>query len=94
MAKTVLVTGCTPGGIGHALSLEFKRQGLRVFSTARKTETISDLASQGIETFALEATSQESIQALVNSISSLTNGHLDILVNNVRFIATKTFPDI
>lgn len=82
MAKSVLITGCTPGGIGHALAREFHARGLRVFATARNTSTISDLASQGIETLPLELTKPESIQALKEEISSRTGGKLDYLVNN------------
>ena len=82
MAKSVLITGCTPGGIGHALAREFKSKGLRVFATARKTDSIADLAHQGIETFSLEVTSDDSIAALKAEIASRTNGSLDILVNN------------
>ncbi|KAI0852016.1 hypothetical protein F5Y00DRAFT_258973 [Daldinia vernicosa] len=33
--KTVLVTGCSEGGIGHALVDEFQSRGLHVFATAR-----------------------------------------------------------
>lgn len=68
--------------IGHALAVEFKRQGLRVFATARKTETISNLADQDIETLPLEITSEGSIAALKTEIASRTNDTLDILVNN------------
>ncbi|KAK4547099.1 hypothetical protein LTR36_001320 [Oleoguttula mirabilis] len=80
--KSVLITGCSPGGIGHALAREFKSRGLRTFATARKAETISDLADQGIETLSLEVTSLDSIQALKSEIASRTGGTLDYLVNN------------
>lgn len=80
-SKTVLITGCS-SGIGHALAREFKSQGLRVFATARKTESIADLAALGIETLPLEATSSESIEALKAEIVSRTGGKLDFLVNN------------
>lgn len=81
MAKTVLITGCS-SGIGHALAREFKTKGFRVFATARKTESIANLAALGIETLALEATSSESIEALKAEIVSRTGGKLDFLVNN------------
>nr|POE77555.1 short-chain dehydrogenase cctt [Quercus suber] len=80
--KTVLITGCSPGGIGHALAREFHSQGLRVFATARNSSSISDLAALGIETLSLEVTSATSISALAAEVSSRTNGALDILVNN------------
>lgn len=80
--KTVLITGCSPGGIGHSLALEFKSKNFRVFATARKAEGLSELAAQGIETLSLEVTSLESIQALCKEIASRTGGKLDYLVNN------------
>lgn len=79
--KTVLITGCS-SGIGHALALEFSRKGFRVFATARNTSSITDLASAGIETLALEATSESSIAALKSEITARTGGKLDFLINN------------
>ncbi|KXT06205.1 hypothetical protein AC578_1392 [Pseudocercospora eumusae] len=86
--KTVLITGCSPGGIGHSLALEFQRQNFRVFATARKTSGIN------IETFPLEATSESSIQALASEISSRTAGKLDFLVNNAGRNYTVPATDI
>ncbi|RFU28331.1 hypothetical protein B7463_g8014, partial [Scytalidium lignicola] len=81
--KTVLITGCTPGGIGHALAREFhSRADLRVFATARRPEVLSDLASLGITTLALDVTSPEAIRNVKETVSSKTGGSLDILVNN------------
>nr|POE86937.1 nadph-dependent 1-acyldihydroxyacetone phosphate reductase [Quercus suber] len=80
--KSVLITGCSSGGIGHALAREFHSQGLRVFATARNSSSISDLAALGIETLSLEVTSATSITNLAAEIASRTNGALDILVNN------------
>ncbi|KAJ5273981.1 hypothetical protein N7478_009106 [Penicillium angulare] len=61
--KSILITGCSPGGIGNSLAREFQRQGLRVLATARKTETISDLSDLGIETLNLEVDNLESVKA-------------------------------
>ncbi|GAB7358449.1 hypothetical protein MBLNU230_g2514t1 [Neophaeotheca triangularis] len=81
--KTVLITGCSPGGIGHALAREFHSQSFRVFATARQTTSITDLAALGIETLSLEVTSPSSIQACFQEIRTRTsNRGLDILVNN------------
>lgn len=53
-----------------------------MFATARKTDSIKDLAALGIETCSLEVTDKASIDALKAHIASKTGGTLDILVNN------------
>ncbi|EHA56946.1 hypothetical protein MCOR27_009797 [Pyricularia oryzae] len=80
--KTVLITGCTPGGIGHALALEYHAKGLHVIATARRPEVMKDLAEAGMTTLPLDVTKTESIEECKKAVSELTGGRLDILVNN------------
>ncbi|CEL10916.1 hypothetical protein ASPCAL14023 [Aspergillus calidoustus] len=80
--RSILITGCSPGGVGHALALEFAAHGLRVFATARSTKSLSSLEGKGIETFPLDVTSADSIQALKKEIVTRTGGKLDLLFNN------------
>ncbi|PQE10300.1 hypothetical protein CJF32_00000857 [Rutstroemia sp. NJR-2017a WRK4] len=80
--KTVLITGCSEGGIGDALAQVFHRKGLRVFATARNLSKIEHLKKMGLETLPLDVTDAASIKAAVESIKSITGGTLDILVNN------------
>ncbi|KAJ5988432.1 short-chain dehydrogenases/reductase [Penicillium waksmanii] len=80
--RSVLITGCSQGGAGNAVALEFVAQGLRVFATARSLESMSNLSESGIETFALDVTIPESILALKDEITKRTGGALDILYNN------------
>jgi len=63
---------------GHLLDLI----GFHVLATARKTDSIADLASNGITTLALEVDKPESIVALKEEVAKITNGKLDYLVNN------------
>ncbi|KAE9968686.1 hypothetical protein BLS_005130 [Venturia inaequalis] len=80
--KTVLITGCSPGGIGHSMAIEFQSKGLQVLATARTKEKISDLKSKGITTLALDVDSLESIAQLKKDVERITSGKLDYLVNN------------
>ncbi|KAJ0423001.1 hypothetical protein BJY00DRAFT_279224 [Aspergillus carlsbadensis] len=80
--RSILITGCSPGGVGHALALEFASHGLRVFATARSMKSLSSLEEKGIETFPLDVTSADSIQTLKYEISARTGGKLDMLFNN------------
>jgi len=82
MVKSVLISGCNPGGIGNSLAREFHAAGLRVFATARQTSAITDLAELGITTVALEVTDPESIDAARDTVATATGGKLDYLVNN------------
>ncbi|KAJ6501949.1 NAD-P-binding protein [Mycena sanguinolenta] len=80
--STVLITGCSHGGIGSALAKEFHAQGFRVFATARRLEAMEDLSARGIETLALDVTDIEAIQRVRDEIAIKTGGKLDVLVNN------------
>ncbi|CAK7203178.1 NADPH-dependent 1-acyl dihydroxyacetone phosphate reductase [Sporothrix eucalyptigena] len=88
--KSVLITGCTPGGIGHAIAEEFHAKGLFVIASARRPEVLKDLAAKGIATVSLDVTSQESIAQCKEEVTKLTGGRLDFLVNNAG--RTHTVP--
>src|SRR4051812_17493244 len=82
--KSVLVTGCTEGGIGGALAEMFHERGYHVFATARKTSKISRKLSTSPHAtcIALDVLSAESIQSAVQQVRSVTGGKLDVLINN------------
>ncbi|KAG9235669.1 hypothetical protein BJ875DRAFT_503863 [Amylocarpus encephaloides] len=80
--RTILITGCSDSGAGHALALEFHRQGLRVFAPARSIKSPSTLEEKGIETLALDVTLEDGISSVKKEIASRTGGTLDMLFNN------------
>ncbi|RSL41519.1 hypothetical protein CEP53_012708 [Fusarium sp. AF-6] len=80
--QSVLITGCSQGGAGNALALEFASKGYRVFATARSQKTLTNLREKGIETLVLDVTNPNSIRALAVEIASRTQGRLDMLFNN------------
>jgi len=92
---SVLVTGCSPGGIGHALAREFHRNGLRVFATARKRQDIADLEDEGIETGSLVVDDDESVKSCYAEIKTrLKEKGLDYLVNNAGRNCTVPAADV
>lgn len=82
MAKFVLITGCSEGGIGDYLARDFHNRGFRVFATARDLKKIEHLKKLGLEILALDVTSSKSINSAVNSVNAITEGALSFLVNN------------
>lgn len=82
MPKTVLITGCSPGGIGHSMARQFHSRGYHVIATARSTSKIKDLAQLGMTTISLEVTSEDSIQACLAEVQKLCPDGLDFLINN------------
>lgn len=80
--KSVLITGCSAGGIGDALAQTFHRRGLRVFATARNLSKIEHLTKLGIEVFKLDVVDSASVKDVAQKVSNATGGTLDILVNN------------
>lgn len=77
LKRTVLITGCSDGGLGAALALALHEAGLHVYATARNVSKMATLSAAGIQTLVLDVNSDASISACVRQINSL-----DILVNN------------
>ena len=81
MAKVALITGCSKGGIGDAISQAFVNEGVQVFATARDMEKVTHLKKMGCEVLLLDVMSTASIENAVNTVKKQT-GRLDFLVNN------------
>jgi NADP-dependent 3-hydroxy acid dehydrogenase YdfG len=81
-AKTVLITGCS-SGIGHATALHLNERGWTVYATARRPESIADLAEAGCRTLALDVTDEASMKAAVDQV--IADGPLGALVNNAGY---------
>ncbi|KAL7624845.1 NADPH-dependent 1-acyl dihydroxyacetone phosphate reductase [Parahypoxylon ruwenzoriense] len=81
-SRFALITGCGQGGIGEALVHEYSRRGLHAIATLLPSESSEHLSEAGITWFPLDVTQEVSIQELKKNILGLTNGYLDILVNN------------
>ena len=82
-APVVLVTGCSTG-IGRACAEAFLARGAVVVATARRPESITDLAAAGCRTLALDVTDEASMAAAVASIQA-EHGAIDVLVNNAGY---------
>ncbi|KAF8633033.1 hypothetical protein AX15_001623 [Amanita polypyramis BW_CC] len=86
MAPIVLVTGCSVGGIGHAICEEFAERGCTVYATSRDMSTVGGFRNeQCIKELALDITRDEQVQSVVKQIVS-QEGQIDILVNNAGMI--------
>lgn len=80
--KTVLVTGCSSGGIGWAMAKSFHQRGFYVFATARNPKS-TDLGQLGdIEVLELDVTVPSTIAQCKEVVAKRTGGRLDVLVNN------------
>jgi NAD(P)-dependent dehydrogenase (short-subunit alcohol dehydrogenase family) len=82
-SKAVLITGCSTG-IGHATALRLARSGWTVYATARKPDTLSELATAGCHTLALDVTDEESMKAAVEIVEQ-AEGAVGVLINNAGY---------
>lgn len=80
--KYALITGCSAGGIGHALAIELISRGYHVIATARRLESMEQLASLGATTMSLDVVDVDNIRKVRDAVAAMTGGKLHILVNN------------
>ncbi|KAH8887874.1 putative short-chain dehydrogenase/reductase [Thozetella sp. PMI_491] len=96
-AKSVVITGCSEGGLGGGLAAEFQKRNYTVFATARNTKKISAslIELPNVHVVQLDVTSPESIQEAVKFIQgTLGEKGLDVLVNNSGLGTTAPVFDI
>jgi NAD(P)-dependent dehydrogenase (short-subunit alcohol dehydrogenase family) len=79
----ILVTGCS-SGIGRATAALLARQGHTVYATARRLDSLADLAAGGCRTLELDVTNEESRRAAVETVVSEA-GSVGALVNNAGY---------
>jgi hypothetical protein len=81
--KTVLITGCSDGGIGYGLAHQFLQRGYHVFATARDISKMSKLKDlPNVTLFELDVVKPSQIKAAVEAVTKRTGGTLDFLISN------------
>lgn len=88
----VIVTGCSTG-IGREAVQHLRQAGFLVVATARRVDSILDLAARGeCEAHRLDVTDASQRKALVDDIVA-RHGRIDALVNNAGFGAVLAVED-
>jgi NAD(P)-dependent dehydrogenase (short-subunit alcohol dehydrogenase family) len=82
-SKAVLITGCSTG-IGRASALRLAQGGWTVYASARRPESIADLAQAGCKTLTLDVTDAESMRAAVAQVEQ-EQGAVGVLINNAGY---------
>lgn len=82
-SKTVLITGCSAGGIGAALALTLANKGHHIYATARDTAKIPGALAHlsNVTLLPLDVTDGASVALAAQRVEAAGRG-LDVLVNN------------
>ncbi len=92
VSKAVLITGCSTG-IGRATAQQLKSRGWNVYATARKAESIADLASLGCKTMGLDVCDEASMRAAVETVER-AEGAVGVLINNAGYGLEGAFEEV
>lgn len=87
--RSVLISGCSDGGVGAELAKELYMAGLHVYATARKMSSMTELAALGITTLQLDIQSESSIAECIRNLP-----RLDMLINNAGMQYSMPVTDI
>jgi NAD(P)-dependent dehydrogenase (short-subunit alcohol dehydrogenase family) len=94
-SRVWLITGCSTG-FGRELVLAALAAGDRVMATARRPETLADLAKPGegrVSTTALDVTDSASIVSAVEATIAVF-GRIDVLVNNAGSLVMGAIDEV
>lgn len=83
VSKVVLITGCS-SGIGRATALRLAKAGHVVYATARRVESLTELAAAGCRTLSLDVNDEVSMSAAVAAVEA-EHGAVGVLVNNAGY---------
>lgn len=90
--RVALVTGAS-SGIGKSTAHRLHRAGFTVYAVARRVELMSGLEKDGIRTFHMDVTDEDSMVSGVERILAET-GRIDVLVNNAGYGSYGAVEDV
>jgi NAD(P)-dependent dehydrogenase (short-subunit alcohol dehydrogenase family) len=82
MSRPVLITGCSTG-IGRATAERLADDGWNVHATARRPDSIEELANRGCTVHSLDVTDEGSMRNAVEAVEK--DGPIGALVNNAGY---------
>ena len=83
ISKAVLITGCS-SGIGRATAELLAAKGWTVYASARRLDSVGDLAGRGCKVLALDVCDEASMRTAVESIEK-AEGAVGVLINNAGY---------
>jgi NAD(P)-dependent dehydrogenase (short-subunit alcohol dehydrogenase family) len=92
ISKAVLITGCSTG-IGRATAERLASRGWNVYATARKPESLADLAKRGCKILALDVCDEASMRAAVETVEH-AEGAVGVLINNAGYGLEGAFEEV
>lgn len=91
--KVIVITGCS-SGIGLDAATTLAKRGHRVIATCRKLEDLEKLKTLSLESVLLDLNDTQSIHCAFQTIVTLTQGRVDVLVNNAGYGQIGALEDI
>lgn len=91
-APVALVTGGS-SGIGESTARALLAKAFTVYAVARRVDRMAALSSEGVHTFAMDVTDDDSMVAGVRRIVE-EQGRLDVLVNNAGYGSYGAVEDV
>src|SRR5205085_11121248 len=82
-SRAALITGCS-SGIGHATGERLLADGWTVYASARRPDSIADLADKGAKTLPLDVGDEESMGQAVRTVTDAA-GAVGVLINNAGY---------
>ncbi len=83
MSKAVLITGCSTG-IGRVTAEHLAAKGWTVYASARRLESLDDLAQRGCKPLALDVCDEASMRTAVDTVER-EHGAVGVLINNAGY---------
>lgn len=82
--QRIFITGCS-SGIGYAAAFELAKRGHQVIASCRSPADQARLQAAGLTTVLMDVRDSQSISSGLEQVLQLTEGRLDVLINNAGY---------